>query len=100
MKTYERGETARLEADITSVASGAVATPSTSTKISIFGPDGIVVTGHNDQDMTEDGTGDFHYDYKSASDARLGRYTYSVTATNGTPVTIWWGEFELVDNSG
>ncbi|MCK4625015.1 MAG: hypothetical protein KAV00_06880 [Phycisphaerae bacterium] len=99
MESYERTETARLEADITNEATGAVESPSTSTKISIFGPDGIVVTGHDEQNMTADGTGDFHYDYKSASDAMLGKYRYSVTGTNGTPVTIKWGEFELVSNS-
>lgn len=96
MDMYQRGETAKLTATIVD-EDGSAANPSTSTKISIDDPDGDVISGHDDQAMTNVSTGSYKYYYDIASDADLGVYTYQVTATNGSYVTIEHDYFEVVD---
>ena len=96
MDIYQRGETAKLTA-LTVDEDGAAADPATSTKITIDDPNGTVISGHSDQAMTNITTGSWKYYYLIGAAADLGQYTYQVTATNGSYITIEHGHFTVVD---
>jgi len=89
---YQVGETIRLLASITDV-SGDPADPTT-VKISINKPDGSVAQAS--VDMTNPEAGSYHYDYTIAD--ITGMYSYSVTATTGTRITIVKSTFDVDDS--
>lgn len=88
---FEVGETIIISTEIRTSA-GVLTTPATSTKITILDPFSNVVA--NAATMTEDSTGQFHYDYTIAADK--GTYTWTITATDGTRITKQKGEFSAV----
>lgn len=89
---YEIGETIVCSITITD-ADGTLTDPATSTKITIKDPDGNVVV--DDQAMTNDGVGLYHYDYTSAATVKAGTYTIWYVATDGSRITKQKDTFEL-----
>ena len=74
-------------------ADGNLADPSTSMKITITdNTNGIEV---DDQAMTKDSTGIYHYDWTSSADAPLGIYYIVYTATDGSRISIEKDTVEL-----
>jgi len=90
MKVYQQGETAMVYFVVTK--SGALYDPSTSVTCSIWLPSGTLDV--NASAMTKESTGKYYYDYQTASKA-LGVYRARCTATDGTPITIEEGFFEV-----
>jgi len=92
MATYQRLETVVCSASISS-NTGTAYSPATSTKITIYDPTNTAVV--SEQSMSEDSTGEFHYDYTSSASAVLGTYRVRVTATDNSRVTIKEDTFTL-----
>ena len=74
-------------------ADGNLADPSTSMKITIT--DNKNGTEVNDQAMSKDGTGLYHYDWNTSADSILGIYYVVYTATDGSRVSIKKDSVEL-----
>lgn len=94
---YERQETARIVAYIYNYGTTTKVSPGTSTKCSIWDPTATAVV--DAQAMTEDDTGEFHYDYTSAATAILGVYRGVIVADTSSVVTKQRFTFELIDPS-
>lgn len=90
--TFQRTETVVCSVSIATNTGGAI-TPDTSVKITIYDPTNTPVVLA--QDMVEDSTGEFHYDYTSAPTAILGVYRVRITATHSSRVTIKEATFVL-----
>ena len=91
LNTFQREETVVCSIVVTD-ADDTQVDPATSMKITIEDPEGTAVV--NNQDMTNDAVGEYHYDYTSAADAELGRYTITYIATDAGPrVTIQCDKF-------
>ena len=72
---------------------GALADPATSMNITITdNTNGIEV---DDQAMSKDGTGLYHYDWNTSADAALGIYYITYTATDGSRISIEKDTVEL-----
>lgn len=83
--TYQTGETVRLRAKSANEYGSAI-DPDTSITITVDDPDGTEKVAA--EDMTQDDTGLYYYDYDIASDATAGTWNYEVITTHGTNVTI------------
>ena len=80
MKIYIRGATAKLRGLSYNSKTNAATTPDTSITITVKDPTGTAVV--DDQNMTNDDTGDHSYGYDIAADAVLGEYEYVITAVH------------------
>jgi len=80
--TYYQGETITIEA-IVKDTDRALSNPSTSIVVSVKDPDGV--TKVDEQAMSNDSTGMYHYDYAIPSDAVVGVWDVQVTASSGKP---------------
>ena len=90
---YHAGETVICSLEVRD-SDGNLADPSTSTKITITdNRNGVEV---NDQDMTNDGTGLYHYDWQTLSTSLTGIYEITYTATDGTRVSIELDKVEII----
>ena len=92
MKTFNRGETVICSIEIKD-ADGNFSDPATSTQITITDPSGTDVV--DDQAMTKDSIGKYHYDYTSSSSAKLGNYLVKYVLTDGSRITIDTETFKL-----
>lgn len=108
MKTYRRGETPKIYANIYAesidangvLSQGALADPSSSVKIIIEDSSGEVVQAL--ADMNKDDTGKYSYGvagayYTIPVTANWGQWNYDVVATSGNLVTKMRGSFEVVE---
>ncbi len=87
------GESPRIQADITSTATGAAADP-TAVTLKLVDPAGVVKV--NDLDMTKNATGDYYYDYTIPATGNIGTWEYNVTGTGSAGrVTIKRSSFEV-----
>jgi hypothetical protein len=93
---YQIGETIVCSCVVTNSA-GTQVDPDTSMKITIYDSYGVAVV--DSQDMTKDDTGEYHYDYTPASDARVDEgddhHIVHFVATDGDRVTIGKETFVL-----
>jgi hypothetical protein len=100
-KTFQHGDTVICLGRILNRFTGALTSPATSTKISIFNPSGtLVVTAQNatlsNPVLTVDSVEyNYYYDYAPAADAPNGKYTYKFYAVDGTRNTEHDGDFIL-----
>jgi len=85
MKVFDKGETVICSV-IVRDNNNALKDPATSMNITITSPDGVDIV--DDQAMTKDSTGNYHYDYTSLTTASSGTYTAKYIATDGARVTI------------
>jgi uncharacterized protein YfaS (alpha-2-macroglobulin family) len=88
-----RGNTVICSIIVANTSTGVVADPATSVTCTIKNPQGTVVV--NDQAMTKDDVGYYHYDYQTTSSSRKGDYEVYYTLTDGTRVTIAKDVFTL-----
>ena len=92
MASFIRGETVICSVQVKN-SSGVLTDPSTSMKITITNNiNGIEV---NDQTMTKDDTGLYHYDWTSSAANLKGTYCVYYKATDGSRVSICRDTFEL-----
>ena len=75
-------------------ADGVLADPSTSMKITITDSQKSVKV--NDQAMTNDSKGEYHYDFDTSSLSLAGIYTIFYKATDGSRVSIEEDTVELI----
>ena len=92
MANFDIGETVICSIEVKDDA-GAYKDPATSMQISIFDPINNAVV--DNQAMTKDAVGKYHYDYTSPSTVRAGKYTVKFVATDGTRITINKDSFNL-----
>lgn len=92
MEQFRRQESVTLSATYRSA--GVLTAPSTYT-MEVRDKSGQIVV--NSQDMAEDETGKYSYEYTSASDAVLGIYTAEAILTTGTNKQRPACEFEIVE---
>lgn len=78
-KKYYQGETMRQKAEVRDT-NKALVDPDTIV-ISIVDPDDTVKT--DEQAMTKDATGEYHYDHLLAADAGVGKWTTQIKAVKG-----------------
>ena len=78
-KRYYQGETVRQNIEATDV-NGILVDPDTIV-ITIHDTDGAVKA--DEQTMTKDSTGKYHYDYLLAADALVGEWTTEIKAVKG-----------------
>lgn len=90
--TFQMGETVICSVTVKD-SDGNLADPSTSMKITITdNRNGLEV---DDQDMTKDSTGQYHYDWQTAGVDLTGVYDISFKATDGTRISIAKTSVEL-----
>lgn len=94
MSSFQVEETVVCSIVITNAAGTAVS-PADSMKISIYNPQNSAVV--DAQGMDEDSTGNWHYDYLSASTVLHGEYKVVYTADDGTRITKEVDYFNLED---
>ena len=94
MANFYPGETVICSVTITNSATGALTNPATSMTITITDPTTVKVV--DAQAMINDSTGKYHYDYTSASNAALGTYVVTYTATDGSRVSKQSDQFSIV----
>jgi len=75
-------------------ADGDLYDPSTSTKITITDNQKSIKV--NNQDMTKDETGEYHYDWDTSSLSLAGIYTVLYKATDGSRISIEEDPVELI----
>jgi uncharacterized protein YfaS (alpha-2-macroglobulin family) len=79
MREVRRGHTIRLR--VAHYADGTLAAPDTYT-VEVEGPDGTNVV--DEQDMTEESTGYYYYDYTAGASVPTGVYKVDYKLTTGT----------------
>ena len=90
---FQRGETIICWRNVKNVDTGAYEDPTTSMKITINNfQNGIEV---DNQAMTPNGVGKYHYDFNSTLINPKGNYTVFYTATDGARITIFKDSFKL-----
>lgn len=92
MEKFRRQESVTLSA--TYYSAGTLTAPDTYT-MEVRDPSGQIVV--NTQDMAEDDTGLYSYEYTSASTVVLGIYTAEAVLTTGTNVQRPTCNFEIVE---
>ena len=92
MATFDRGETVICSATVKTTA-GVLYDPADSMKITITNYINSIEV--DDQAMTKDSTGEYHYDWTSLATADKGTYTAIYKATDGTRITIQKDIFEV-----
>ena len=91
--TFQIGETVICSVTVRD-ADGALADPSTSMKITITDSQKSVKVSN--QDMSKDGTGEYHYDFDTSSLSLAGIYTVIYKATDGSRISIEEDTVELI----
>ena len=91
MEQFRRQESVTLSAEYYSA--GVLTAPDTYT-MEVKDPSGQIVV--DTQDMAEDSTGNYSYQYTSAATAPLGVYTAEAVLTTGTNVQRPYCKFEIV----
>ena len=91
--TFQIGETVICSATVRNVA-GALVDPSTSMKITITDSRNSIKVSN--QNMSKDGTGEYHYDFDTSSLSLTGIYTVSYKATDGSRISIEEDPVELI----
>ena len=90
---FHTGETVICSIEVKN-ESGVLVDPATSMKITITdNRNGVEV---NDQNMTKDSTGMYHYDWNSSVNAPVGIYKIIYTAVDGTRTSIAHDKVELI----
>jgi hypothetical protein len=74
-------------------SSGTLVDPSTSVKVSIWNENNTIVV--NEQAMTNDAVGTYHYNYTTSTTGIRGQYRVIYTATDGTLITKQKDYFQL-----
>jgi len=92
MEKFRRQESVTLSATYRSA--GVLTAPDTYT-MEVKDESGQIVV--NSQNMTEDSTGNYSYEYTSASTVPLGVYTAEAVLTTGTNVQRPYCKFEIVE---
>ena len=92
MDTFQRGETVICSLQVKNSA-GTLVNPDTSTKVTITDPNGSAVVGGTA--MTNDSTGNYHYDYTSGGAATLGVYSAKFEAIDSGRTTIAVDRFRV-----
>ena len=92
MAKLDAGETVVCSVEVRTSA-GVLTSPATSMTITIVDPGEVAIA--TNAAMTEDSTGNYHYDYNSASTAASGVYRVTYKATDGTRITMQKDTFEL-----
>ena len=83
--SYTRGETVICSVTVKN-SSGTLVDPTTSMKITITHQNSTVEV--NEQAMTKDSTGTYHYDWATTSATTRGPYIIKYIATDGSRVSI------------
>jgi hypothetical protein len=91
MARFESGETVLLRIEVKDAESAALTSPTTSMQVTVTPPAGGVPVV--DQDMVNDGVGEYHYDYTAP--ALAGVYEVLYVATDGSRVTKQRDSFEV-----
>jgi hypothetical protein len=73
MAKFRKSETIIYKLEITDEENNYV-DPQTSTTITVHGPDGEIITGQENRDMTREDVGRYSYRYNPGKDAKLGYY--------------------------
>ena len=92
MALFQIGETVICTIEVRDDA-GNYKDPATSMTITITDPHHTVIV--DNQAMTKDAVGKYHYDYNSPSTALSGNYTVRYVATDGSRITIEKETFAL-----
>jgi len=93
MANFVRGETVICSVTVKN-SSGTLVDPTTSMKITVTNNiNGIEV---DDQAMTKDSTGMYHYDWTSAASSEKGNYDVFYKATDGARISITKDAFDLI----
>lgn len=91
-KMYYQGETVRQTVEVTDV-NGALVDPNTIV-ITIIDTEGTIKI--NEQSMSKDVTGKYHYNYLLAGDALVGKWTTEIKAEKGF-IAIEQDEFTIME---
>ena len=92
MEQFRRQESVTLSAEYYSA--GVLTAPDTYT-MEVRAKSGAIVV--DTQDMAEDSTGNYSYEYTSAADVVCGVYTAEAVLTTGTNVQRPYCKFEIVE---
>lgn len=92
MDLFQRTETVVCSLTIKD-STGTLVDPDTSIKVTVTDPDGTAVV--DDQAMSKDDTGTYHYDYTPDSDADLGPYVVRYKTVDAGRTTIVKTDFRL-----
>lgn len=97
VKTFDRGESARISNSYTDV-DGAAFDPTVSVDLRIYKPDGsLAITVAYPGDIVKDDTGEYHYDYLVASDADIGWWISKWTGVSTDFSDVSKDQFKVVD---
>jgi len=92
MAKFDIGETV-ICSIVVKDSDGNEADPGTSMKCTVTDPQGTVVV--DGEDMDQDSTGNYHYDYTSLSTAMAGAYSIKYIADDDGRITIQKDKFVL-----